>query len=183
MGRSLQLLAQVGSPQFAKCVSLPSLFSSSSAPLLWMPTSTRKSARSNVVVSLKDSAHSTGPAMRAMTDSTTAHAELTTTTREKQRLTPLLWLNLSLWLKLMLTLFMVTMGQVWDIPMEAAWGTPMDIALATTVIPQAMLKASMGMDLDMDTAMVWVTSINQLFSIQNCVTGAYDKINIQILKK
>ena len=33
--------SQVGSPQFAKCVSPPSLFSSSSAPLLWMHTSTR----------------------------------------------------------------------------------------------------------------------------------------------
>ena len=160
----------------------------------------------------------TGLAMTAMTDSTIAHAEHTTTTRfphfevkpfvklirwsdnydtktvpgqvtltsifsprEKQRLTPLLWLNLSLWLTLMLTLSMATMGMVWDIPMETAWGTPMDRALATTVIPQAMLKASMGMDLDMDTAMVGVTSINQLFSIQNCVTGANDKINIQIL--
>merc|ERR1712203_796419 len=132
MGRSLQLLAQVGSPQFAKCVSPPSLFLSSSAPLLWMPTSTRKSAKSNVVVSLKDSAHTTGRAllpqlgtgtglaMRAMTDSTTAHAELTTTTRERQKLTPLLWLNLSLWLKLMLTLFMATMGTTWDTPMETA---------------------------------------------------------------
>merc|ERR1712212_848248 len=122
MGRSLQLLTQVGSPQFAKCVSPPSLFLSSSAPLLWMPTSTRKSAKSNVVVSLKDSAHTTGrallpqlgtgtgPAMTAMTDSTTAHAELTTTTRERLRLTPLLWLILNLWLKLMLTPSMVTMG-------------------------------------------------------------------------
>merc|ERR1712212_569112 len=176
MGRSLQLLTQVGSPQFAKCVSPPSLSLSSSAPLLWMPSSTRKSAKSNVVVSLKDSAHTTGPAllpqlgtgtgpaMTDMTDNTTAHAELTTTTRERQRLTQLLWLNLSLWLTLMLTLSMATMGTVWDIPMETAWGTPMDRALATTVIPQAMLKASMGMDLDMDTAMVWVTSINQLFS-------------------
>merc|ERR1712203_989386 len=132
MGRSLQLLTQVGSPQFAKCVSLPSLSSSLSAPLLWMPTSTRKSAKSNVVVSLKDSAHTTGPAqlplgtgtgpaMRAMTDNTTAHAELTTTTRERQRLTQLLWLNLSLWLTLMLTLSLATMGMVWDIPMETAW--------------------------------------------------------------
>merc|ERR1711956_100582 len=135
MGRSLQLLAQVGSPQFAKCVSLPFLFSSSSAPLLWMPTSTRgrKSAKNNVVVSLKDSAllllllHTTGhalllqlstspamPAMTAMTVNTTAHAELTTTAREKlrQRPTPLLWLNPSLWP--LLTPSMATMGMAWD---------------------------------------------------------------------
>ena len=45
--------SQVGSPQFAKCVSPPSLFSSSSAPLLWMPTSTRfdpLSSLANVLV-------------------------------------------------------------------------------------------------------------------------------------
>merc|ERR1712008_518551 len=163
MGRSLQLLAQVGSPQFAKCVSLPFLFSSLSAPLLWMPTSTRgrKSAKSNVVVSLKDSGlllllllllHTTGhalllqlstspamPAMTAMTGNTTAHAELTTTAREKlrQRPTPLLWLNPSLWPTL--TPSMATMGM--------AWGTPMARALAT-----------MAMDSDTVLAMVGVTS-------------------------
>merc|ERR1712192_150395 len=100
MGRSLQLLAQVGSPQFAKCVALPSLFLSSSVPLLWMPISTRKSAKKNVVVSSKDSAHTTGHAQLgtgpAMTASTTAHAEITTTAREMQRQRPPLWLNLSL---------------------------------------------------------------------------------------
>merc|ERR1711981_1499252 len=135
MGRSLQLLAQVGSPQFAKCVSPPSLSSSSSAPSLWTPTSTRKSGKSNVVVSLKDSAHTTGrtpqlgtgPAMTAMTGNTAAHAELTTTTREKlrQRLTPLLLLNPSLSLMLMLTPSTATMGTAWGTPMGMAWDTPM----------------------------------------------------------
>merc|ERR1711981_1509349 len=134
MGRSLQLLAQVGSPQFAKCVSPPSLSSSSSAPSLWTPTSTRKSGKSNVVVSLKDSAHTTGrapqlgtgPAMTAMTGNTTAHAELTTTTREKlrQRLTPLLLLNPSLSLMLMLTPSTATMGTAWGTPMGMTWDTP-----------------------------------------------------------
>merc|ERR1712010_64447 len=134
MGRSLQLLAQVGSPQFSKCVSLPSL---------WTLTSTRKNAKSNVAVSLKDSARTTGhaplpqggtgPAITAMTGNTTAHAELTTTARERLRLTPLLWLNLSP--TLMLTPSMATMC--------TAWGTP-------TGIP-TMLEASTAMDLDMDT--------------------------------
>merc|ERR1712066_599621 len=116
---------QVGSPQFAKCVSPPSLSSSSSAPSLWTPTSTRKSEKSNVVVSLKDSAHTTGrapqlgtgPAMTAMTGNTTAHAELITTTREKrrQRLTP------RLLLMLMLTPSTATMGTAWGTPMGVAW--------------------------------------------------------------
>merc|ERR1712184_230049 len=106
MGRSLQLLTQVGSSQFSKCVSLPSL---------WTLTSTRKNAKRNVVVSLKDSARTTGrallpqggtgPAMTAMTGNTTAPAELTTTTREKLRLTP--------------TPSMATTG--------TAWGTPTGI--------------------------------------------------------
>merc|ERR1712010_418718 len=154
MGRSLQLLAQVGSPQFSKCVSLPSLSSSSSAPSLWTLTSTRKNAKSNVAVSLKDSARTTGhaplpqggtgPAITAMTGNTTAHAELTTTARERLRLTPLLWLNLSP--TLMLTPSMATMG--------TGWGTP-------TGIPSTTLKASTAMDLDMDTALVWVTSTDQ----------------------
>merc|ERR1711934_56583 len=156
MGRSLQLLAQVGSPQFLKCVSLPSSSSSSSAPSVWTLTSTRKNVKSNVVVSLKDSARTTGraplpqggtgPAMTATTGNTTALAELTTTRerlRQRQRLTPLLWLNLSP--RLMLTPSMATMG--------TAWGTP-------TGIP-TMLKASTAMDLDMDTALVWVTSTDQ----------------------
>merc|ERR1712088_898897 len=123
MGRSLQLLAQVGSPQFSKCVSLPSL---------WTPTSTRKSAKSSVVVSLKGSARTTGhalhtqggtgpamTAMIAMTGTTTAPAELTTTTRERLRLRPnlLLWPNLLL--MLMLTPTTASMG--------TAWGTPADI--------------------------------------------------------
>merc|ERR1712037_1056296 len=151
MGRSLQLLAQVGSPQFLKCVSLPSLSSSSSAPSLWTPTSTRKNAKSNVAVSLKDSARTTGHAPLpqggtgpAMTGNTTAHAELTTTARERLRLTPLLWLNLSP--TLMLTPSMATMG--------TGWGTP-------TGIPSTTLKASTAMDLDMDTATVGVTSTDQ----------------------
>merc|ERR1712158_149338 len=98
MGRSLQLLTQVGSSQFSKCVSLPSLSSSSSAPSLWTLTSTRKNAKRNAVVSLRDSARTTGhallpqggtgPAMTAMTGNTTAPAELTTTTREMLTLTP-----------------------------------------------------------------------------------------------
>merc|ERR1712060_993061 len=104
---SLQLLAQVGSPQFSKCVSLPSSSS------LWTPTSTRKSAKSSVVVSLKGSARTTGhalhtqggtgpamTAMIAMTGTTTAPAELTTTTRERLRRNLLLWPNLLLTLTL-----------------------------------------------------------------------------------
>merc|ERR1712212_1064035 len=126
----LQLLAQVGSPQFSKCVSLPSL--SSSAPSLWTPTSTRKNAKSNVVVSLKGNARTTGhalhtqggtgpamTAMIAMTGTTAAPAELTTTTRERLRLRPslLLWPNLLL--MLMLTPTTASMG--------TAWGTPAGI--------------------------------------------------------
>ena len=61
--------------------------------------------------------------------------------RQRQRLTPLLWLNLSP--TLMLTPSMATMG--------TAWGTP-------TGIPSTTLKASTAMDLDMDTATVGVTS-------------------------
>ena len=64
--------------------------------------------------------------------------------RQRQRLTPLLWLNLSP--TLMLTPSMATMG--------TGWGTP-------TGIPSTTLKASTAMDLDMDTAMVWVTSTDQ----------------------
>merc|ERR1711910_119627 len=127
MGRSLQLLTQVGSPQFSKCVSLLSLSSSSSAPSLWTPTSIRKSAKSSAVVSLKGSARTTGhalhtqggtgPAMTAMiatTGTTTAPAELTTTTRERLRRNLLLWP--SLLLTLMLTPTTATLG--------TAWGTP-----------------------------------------------------------
>merc|ERR1712168_684198 len=130
MGRSLQLLSQVGSSQFSKCVSLPSSSSSSSAPSLWTPTSTRKSAKSSVVVSLKGSARTTGhalhtqggtgPAMTAMiatTGTTTAPAELTTTTRERLRRNLLLWP--SLLLTLMLTPTTASMG--------TAWGTPTGI--------------------------------------------------------
>merc|ERR1712055_638359 len=130
MGRSLQLLAQVGSPQFSKCASLPSLSSSSSAPSLWTPTSTRKSAKSSVVVSLKGSARTTGhalhtqggtgpamTAMIAMTGTTTAPAELTTTTRERLRPNLLLWPNLLLTLMLMPT----------TASMGTAWGTPTGI--------------------------------------------------------
>merc|ERR1711931_269465 len=130
MGRSLQLLSQVGSSQFSKCVSLPSSSSSSSAPSLWTPTSTRKSAKSSVVVSLKGSARTTGhalhtqggtgPAMTAMiatTGTTTAPAEPTTTTRERLRRNLLLWPSLSL--TLMLTPTTASMG--------TAWGTPAGI--------------------------------------------------------
>merc|ERR1712203_352442 len=130
MGRSLQLLAQVGSPQFSKCASLPSLSLSLSAPSLWTPTSTRKSAKSSVVVSLKGSARTTGhalhtqggtgpamTAMIAMTGTTTAPAELTTTTRERLRRNLLLWPNLLLTLMLMPT----------TASMGTAWGTPTGI--------------------------------------------------------
>merc|ERR1712055_603642 len=123
MGRSLQLLAQVGSPQFSKCVSLPSL---------WTPTSTRKSAKSSVVVSLKGSARTTGhalhtqggtgpamTAMIAMTGTTTAPAELTTTTRERLRLRR----NLLLWPNLLLTLTLMPTTA----SMGTAWGTPAGI--------------------------------------------------------
>merc|ERR1712193_2709 len=129
MGRSLQLLAQVGSPQFSKCVSLPSLSSSSSAPSLGTPTSTRKNAKSNAVVSLKGSARTTGhalhtqggtgPAMTAMIGTTTAPAELTTTTRERLRLRR----NLLLWPSLLLTLMLTPTTA----SMGTAWGTPAGI--------------------------------------------------------
>merc|ERR1712210_71352 len=132
MGRSLQLLTQVGSAQFSKCVSLLSLSSSSSAPSLWTPTSTRKSAKSSAVVSLKGSARTTGhalhtqggtgPAMTAMiatTGTTTAPAELTTTTRERLRLRP----NLLLWPSLSLTLTLTPTTA----SMGTAWGTPAGI--------------------------------------------------------
>merc|ERR1712018_138822 len=137
MGRSLQLLAQVGSPHSAKCVSPPSLRTL---------TSTRKSVKRNVVVSWKGSGRTTGHAptqggtdlgmraMTAMTGITTARAGLTTTTREKLRLTPLLWLSPSLML-----MRMPTMATT-----DTAWGMPMGT-------PSAMLV------LDMDMAMVWVT--------------------------
>ena len=48
---NLSSCSQVGSPQFAKCVSPPSLFLSSSAPLLWMPTSTRFDLLSSLALS------------------------------------------------------------------------------------------------------------------------------------
>merc|ERR1711894_344856 len=138
MGRSLQLLTQVGSTQFSKCVSLPSLSSSSSAHSLRTLTFTRKSVKRNVVVSSKGSAPTTGPALTlggtgrattAMTGVTTAHAGLTTTTRGKLRLTPLLWLNPSPMPMLMPT--MATMDTAWDTPMGTAWDTPMGTAWDT----------------------------------------------------
>merc|ERR1712055_1221395 len=126
MGRSLQLLAQVGSPQFSKCASLPSLSSSLSAPSLWTPTSTRKSAKSSVVVSLKGSARTTGHALHtqggtgpATTATTTAPAEPTTTTRERLRLRR----NLLLWPSLLLTLMLTPTTA----SMGTAWGTPAGI--------------------------------------------------------
>merc|ERR1711894_801931 len=142
MGRSLQLLTQVGSTQFSKCVSLPSSSSSSSAHSLRTLTFTRKSVKRNVVVSSKGSAPTTGHAltlggtgratraMTAMTGVTTARAGLTTTTRGKLRLTPLLWLNPSQ--MPMLTPTMATMGTAWDTPMGTAWDTHMDTAWGTT---------------------------------------------------
>merc|ERR1712018_1060006 len=81
MGRSLQLLTQVGSTQFSKCVSLPSSSSSSPAPSLRTLIFTRKSVKGNVVVSSKGSARTTdhaitvegtGRATRAMSGVTTA---------------------------------------------------------------------------------------------------------------
>ena len=60
---------------------------------------------------------------------------------------------------LMLTPSMVTMEVDWGTPMEMAWGTHM--VRATTVIPRDTLKASTGMAMDLDMAMVGVTSIDQ----------------------
>merc|ERR1712037_1073800 len=108
MGRSLQLLSQVGSPQFSKCVSLPSL---------WTPTSTRKSAKSSVVVSLKGSARTTGHALH--TQGGTGPAELTTTTRERLRRNHLLWPSLSLTLMLTPT----TASTAMDLDMDTAMVT------------------------------------------------------------
>merc|ERR1712038_1195800 len=128
-----------------------------------MRISTRRSARKNVVVSWKGSAlttdlatrQGTGPAMAAMNVNTTARAELTTTTREKlkPRLTRLQWLKPNLLPTLILTPSTGSTG--------TGWGTTMVRALATTVIPWDMLKASTAMDLDTATAMVGVTFSEQ----------------------
>merc|ERR1712083_1084334 len=87
--------------------------------------------------------------MAAMNVNTTARAELTTTTREKlkPRLTRLQRLTPSTG----------STGTGWGTTMGMGWGTLMVRALATTVIPWDMLKASTAMDLDTATAMVGVT--------------------------
>merc|ERR1712228_22913 len=123
--------------------------------------STRRSARRNVVVSWKGSAlttdlatrQGTGLAMAAMNVNTTARAELTTTTREKlkPRLTRLQWLKPNL-----LPTLRPSTGTT-----GTGWGTLMVRALATTVIPWDMRKASTAMDLDTATAMVGVTFSDQ----------------------
>merc|ERR1711994_923378 len=158
MGRSLQLLDKVGSPQFSKCVSRPSLSLSSSAPSLWTRTSTRKSVRRNVVASLRDSARTTGqdtlqgtgPAMTGTTGTTPARAEPTTTTRGRPRPTPPLWLSQ----RLTQTPSTVTTVMVLGTPMAMVLGTLMEMASATPMaILWHMLMAPTVMDLDM----VWAT--------------------------
>merc|ERR1712079_436418 len=163
MGRSLQLLDKVGSPQFSKCVSRPSSSLSSSAPSLWTPIYTRKSVRRNVVASLRDSARTTGldtlqgtgPAMTGttgMTATTPARAEPTTTIRgrPRPRPTPPLWLSL----RLTQTPSTVTTAMVLGTPMAMVLGTLMEMASATPMgILWHMLMAPMVMDLDM----VWAT--------------------------
>merc|ERR1712223_1262526 len=163
MGRSLQLLDKVGSPQFSKCVSRPSLSLSSSAPSLWTRTSTRKSVRRNVVASLRDSARTTGldtlqgtgPAMTGttgMTGTTPARAEPTTTTRGRlrPRPTPPLWLSP----RLTQTPSTVTTAMVLGTPMAMVSVILMEMASATPMgILWYMLMAPTVMDLDM----VWAT--------------------------
>merc|ERR1712079_593548 len=160
MGRSLQLLDKVGSPQFSKCVSRPSSSLSSSAPSLWTPISTRKSVRRNVVASLRDSARTTGldtlqgtgPAMTGTTGTTPARAEPTTTIRgrPRPRPTPPLWLSP----RLTQTPSTVTTAMVSDTPMAMVLGTLMEMASATPMgIVWYMLMAPTVMDLDM----VWAT--------------------------
>merc|ERR1712038_2037451 len=136
-----------------------------------MRISTRRSAGKNVVVSWKGSAlttdlathQGTGPAMAAMNVNTTARAELTTTTREKlkPRLTQLQWLKPNLLPTLRLTPSTGSTDTGWGTTMGTGWGTLMVRALATTVIPWDMHKASAAMDLDTATAMVGVTFSEQ----------------------
>merc|ERR1712228_201660 len=140
-----------------------------SAPLLRTRISTRRSARRNVVVSWKGSALTTdlathqgaGLAMAAMNVNTTARAELTTTTREKlkPRLTRVQWLKPNLLPTL--TPSTGSTGTGWGTTTGTGWGTLMVRALATTVIPWDMLKASTAMDLDTATAMVGATFSDQ----------------------
>merc|ERR1712079_702930 len=160
MGRSLQLLDKVGSPQFSKCVSRPSSSLSSSAPSLWTPISTRKNVRRNVVASLRDSArttgldtlHGTGPAMTGTTATTPARAEPTITTRGRPRPTPPLWLSP----RLTQTPSTVTTAMVLGTPMAMVLVTLMEMASATPMgILWYMLMAPTVMDLDM----VWATFI------------------------
>merc|ERR1712223_2156797 len=161
MGRSLQLLDKVGSPQFSKCVSRPSSSLSSSAPSLWTRTSTRKSVRRNVVASLRDSAlttgpdtlHGTGPAMTGTTATTPARAEPTTTTRGRPRPTPPLRLSP----RLTQMPSTVTTVMVLGTPMAMVLVTLMEMASATPMgILWYMLMAPTVMDLDM----VWATFTN-----------------------
>merc|ERR1712062_531503 len=160
MGRSLQLLDKVGSPQFSKCVSRPSSSLSSSAPSLWTRTSTRKSVRRNVVASLRDSARTTGqdtpqgtgPAMTGTTVTTPARAEPTTTTRgrPRPRPTPPLWLSP----RLTQTPSTVTTAMVLGTPMAMVLVTLMEMASAT---PMGILWYMLMAPTDMDLDMVWAT--------------------------
>ena len=52
-------------------------------------------------------------------------------------------------------------GTGWGTTTDMGWGTTMVRALATTVIPWDMLKASTAMDLDTATAMVGATFSDQ----------------------
>merc|ERR1711994_908560 len=160
MGRSLQLLDKVGSPQFSKCVSRPSSSLSLSAPSLWTLTSTRKSVRRNVVASLRDSArttgqdtlHGTGPAMTGTTGTTRARAEPTTTTRgrPRPRPTPPLWLSQ----RLTQTPSTVTTAMVLGTLMAMVLVTLMEMASAT---PMGILWHMLMAPTDMDLDMVWAT--------------------------
>merc|ERR1712223_1258804 len=154
MGRSLQLLDKVGSPQFFKMRFSAIFVLVLSAPSLWTRTSTRKSVRRNVVASLRDSAlttgpdtlHGTGPAMTGTTVTTPARAEPTTTTRGRPRPTPPLWLSP----RLTQTPSTVTTATVLGTPMAMVLVTLMEMASATPMgILWYMLMAPTVMDLDM----------------------------------
>merc|ERR1712141_642041 len=158
MGRSLQLLDKVGSPQFSKCVFRPSSSLSSSAPSLWTRTSIRKSVRRNVVASSRDSARTTGldtlqgtgPAMTGTTGTTPARAEPTTTTRGRPRPTPPLWLSQ----RLTQTPSTVTTAMVLGTLMAMVLVTLMEMASAT---PMGILWHMLMAPTDMDLDMVWAT--------------------------
>ena len=79
----------------------------------------------------------------------------------KPRLTRLQWLKPNLLPTLILTPSTGSTGTGWGTTTDMGWGTTMVRALATTVIPWDMLKASTAMDLDTATAMVGVTFSEQ----------------------